>query len=509
MNPIRACLVLFLLTNSAFAAEPPKDEAKPKLPRGKWTLSKETTFITGPLDKDGYPDYISALNKRLSEGVTPETNANVLIWQALGPHPDKSLLPPEYFKWLGAAAPPENGDYFIRLQDFLTGLTGKRIELHFRQLDRAQKRPWKEKDYPELAAWLKANEKPLALLMEASKRPSYFNPLVPSNPGVSVRGLIGATMPTAHQCRQMTNALAARAMLLTEKKAYDEAWQTLLACHRLARMVGSGGTLIESLVGMGMENLTCYADWAFLDWSGPSAKQVQAYLKDLLALRPPAPLADKVNLLERMEYLEVLMMIDRHGPNALNDFKGLLDDEILVGIDWDVAMRHGNEWFDRLITTLREKDPMARRLRTEALYQVRGNGKPDAEWDLEALGKEPPNTRGQRVGQLVLRECFPNCLKLQGYADRSQQISNNTAFAFALAWYQRENGLYPKRLSELAPKYLPQVPLDIFTGKSLIYQPQSNGYLFYSLGINGADDGGRNSEDDPPGDDLRVRMPLP
>jgi hypothetical protein len=324
-----------------------------------------------------------------------------------------------------------------------------------------------------------------------------------------VRGLIGATMPSAHECRQMTNALTARAMLLTEKKEYDEAWHALLACHRLARMVGSGGSLIESLVGMGMENLTCYADWAFLDWSGPNAKQIEAYLKDLKALPPPAPLADKVNLLERMEYLEVLMLIDRHGPNALNDFKGVLDDEILAGIDWDVAMRHGNEWFDRLTTTFHEKDPMARRSKTETLYRTRDNRKPEADWDLEALSKEPPNIRGQRVGQLVSREFFSNYLKLQGFADRSEQISSNTATAFALAWYQREHGLYPKHLSELAPKYVPKAPLDIFTGKALIYQPSANGYLFYSFGINGADDGGRNFEDDPPGDDLRVRMPLP
>jgi hypothetical protein len=508
MNAIRACLVLFLFlsTTCAFAADPP-DEPKP--PRGKWKIGKETTFITEPLDKDGYPDYITALNKRLSEGVTPETNANVMIWRALGPHPDKANLPPEYFKWLGVQPPPENGDYFIKLSDYLKGEPGKRIELFYRHLDRAQKRPWTEKDYPELAAWLKANEKPLAILLEASKRPQYFNPLVPSNPSVPAKGLIAATMPSAHECRQMTNALTARAMLLTEKKAYAEAWQTLLACHRLARMVGRGGTLIERLVSMGMENLTSIADLAFLDWSGPNAKQIEAFLKDLQALPPPAPLADKVDLLERLEFLEVLLMIDRQGPKVLEEFNGVLDEKILEGIDWDAAMRFGNDWFDRLTAALREEDCLTRRSKLKDIYEARGSRKSDPAWDLEALTKEPPNVRGQRVGQLVLREFFPQSHKFQEFADRSQQIFNNTVTAFGLAWYQREHGLYPRQLTELAPKYLPRAPLDIFTGKALVYQPSTNGYLFYSFGINGADDGGRNSEDDPPGDDLRVRMPLP
>jgi hypothetical protein len=35
------------------------------------------------------------------------------------------------------------------------------------------------------------------------------------------------------------------------------------------------------------------------------------------------------------------------------------------------------------------------------------------------------------------------------------------------------------------------------------------GYLFYSVGINGKDEEGRFTDDDPPGDDVRVRIPLP
>ena len=33
--------------------------------------------------------------------------------------------------------------------------------------------------------------------------------------------------------------------------------------------------------------------------------------------------------------------------------------------------------------------------------------------------------------------------------------------------------------------------------------------MFYSVGVNGKDDGGRKIDDDPPGDDLPVSMPLP
>ena len=56
-----------------------------KKPRGEITISKETTYITEPLRKDGYVDYVAALNERFRAGVTPENNAAVPFWKAMGP----------------------------------------------------------------------------------------------------------------------------------------------------------------------------------------------------------------------------------------------------------------------------------------------------------------------------------------------------------------------------------------------------------------------------------------
>src|SRR5947207_1711495 len=87
--------------------------------RSTFTVSPETTYVTEPLDAEGYVDYPTALNERLSKGVTPENNANVLIWQALGPHPEGGTMPPEYFQWLGIESPPEEGDYLVSWSNYL------------------------------------------------------------------------------------------------------------------------------------------------------------------------------------------------------------------------------------------------------------------------------------------------------------------------------------------------------------------------------------------------------
>jgi len=100
-------------------------------------------------------------------------------------------------------------------------------------------------------------------------------------------------------------------------------------------------------------------------------------------------------------------------------------------------------------------------------------------------------------------------LKVHQSSDRAEQVERNLHVAFALAAYQRDHGAYPAKLDELAPKYLASVPLDLFTGKALVYRPAADGYLLYSCGPDGRDDLGRTEDDNPSGDDITVRMPLP
>jgi hypothetical protein len=53
---------------------------EPKKPEPKFPLGKETTYVTGPLEADGYIDYETALYEIAGKGITPDKNANVLIW---------------------------------------------------------------------------------------------------------------------------------------------------------------------------------------------------------------------------------------------------------------------------------------------------------------------------------------------------------------------------------------------------------------------------------------------
>lgn len=485
-------------------------------------LGRETTYFTGPFDAEGYVDYEAALNDALSEGITPETNANVLIWQAIGPRPEGTKVLPEYFQRLGIEEPPEQGDYFISLEDFLS----RHRQLYPIELSEILEHrasvsswPWKADDYPHVAAWLKANERPLALVVEASQRPHYFNPLLS---GSKPACLLGVLLPSVQKCRGLAFALTARALLRVSEGEVEAAWQDLLACHRLARLIGRGGTLIEALVGMAIEQMTCSADLALLREAKLSNEQIRRCLNDLQALPSLPPLADKIGVGERSMWLNSLQLIQRgylaYLQNPVSSQPpgkpSWLERRMTAKIDWAPALRRGNEWYDRLAASLSIDDRAHRTQQLEAIdselktrmQEIRGQV-PLSQVYLILGGSR--KTVGIMIGEILVGLLTPAVLKAQTAHDKAEQMQRNVRLAFALAVYESEHGRYPEHLNQLVPEYLTALPKDLFSDKPMIYRPKEDGYLLYSVGPNGEDEGGRGPEDDPRGDDLTVRMPLP
>jgi hypothetical protein len=60
----------------------------------------------------------------------------------------------------------------------------------------------------------------------------------------------------------------------------------------------------------------------------------------------------------------------------------------------------------------------------------------------------------------------------------------------ALAEFHRIRDRHPDRLDELVPEFLPRLPIDYADGQVLRYHPEGDGYLLYSIGDNGVDEGG-------------------
>ncbi|MCD4728573.1 MAG: hypothetical protein K8R46_12980 [Pirellulales bacterium] len=532
VNNFFATSFMLVFAFTACTTEPSAEE-KPAKSRPAITISKETTFITEPLDADGYPDYVAAMNRHCSRGVTPENNAAVLFWKAVGPAEIEPERREKYFEMLGIAPLPEKGDYFRP--------SHKQVELHksakkntdtepkgyyidplYEQLDDVVRRPWSSEEFPVWAEWLKINERPMALLTEASKRPRRYDPCFLHKGGI----VIDVPMQSM-QYRDVVRAFAARAMLRTHEGKAAEAWEDLLTCHRLARLVGQGPAMIESLVAITVNRMAEKGDRALIEHAKLPASRTAAMQRELDSLPPLLDFAEVLDVGERICFLSYVLPIVRMTPAKRNErlieleglytksrLKPILDIMGDTGIDWDMVLRTSNSWYDRLVDAFRK--PL-RADRRKAIDEIDKDIKVLEKMvaDVKSQEKIPPGdlrkVGSERVGQVYAVFFIPALLCSNNIIDQSAMDSDLTRLAFTLARYHADRGSYPAKLAELTPKYIGAIPKDIFNNDAdLHYAREGDGYLLYSVGLNGRDDGGKG-----PGegtteencDDIVVRVP--
>jgi hypothetical protein len=68
--------------------------------------------------------------------------------------------------------------------------------------------------------------------------------------------------------------------------------------------------------------------------------------------------------------------------------------------------------------------------------------------------------------------------------------------AVAVERFRKSNGRFPEKLTDLMPNFLPAIPIDPFDGQPLRYRLLEKGYMIYSVGRDGHDDGGREKPAD-------------
>lgn len=71
-----------------------------------------------------------------------------------------------------------------------------------------------------------------------------------------------------------------------------------------------------------------------------------------------------------------------------------------------------------------------------------------------------------------------------------QSLVAATQMLMAVKAYKTDHGVLPESAADLVPAYLPQIPTDPWSGKSIVYVPEKK--IVYSIGENRIDDGGDN-----------------
>jgi hypothetical protein len=467
---LAAVLVPLVFSCVAFA-----DDGKPAGP--KFTISRETTFVSGPVRADGTIDYVEAINAQHGKGVTKEENAAIPIIEAVvmrdpGPKGHYVLLR----KKLGLpepAAPPQDGP--------------RRQPPDF---DRANQGPWTADQYPDIAQWLKDNEKSIDLVVAASQRDKYYMPLVREHPDDPI---INVLLPHLNLMREFALELRARAMLRLGSDDSDGFCRDVIAIVRLGRLNTHAPTLVENLVGTGMEVVGLDAIKIAAAGGWLSEGQVEKLLTDLRNAPARRNMSEAFEGGERGFLLEFLQSAAVHGVAKVQqqltaidrqrDFK--LPPIDLANKDWDAALRKANAWYDRF----------------------------------SAIGKLPTYTQRLAAASAVTRDVAALRARLSGwqgvlapFEDRmfvillpamerafttEARLAVNeklTETALALSGIRSKTGEYPPELKVLVPTYFKEMPIDDFTDKPLSYKQEGNGYYLSSPGPSGALAGTRRDD---------------
>jgi hypothetical protein len=389
------------------------------------------------------------------------------------------------------------------------------LETWTKWLTVAMSRPWSRDEFPLLADWFDANEEPLTLLAKASQCSHWFNPLVPES-GLFLK----VHMPGTSHSREVARALIVRCTFRMGAGQFEQAWGDIISCHRLARKTGQGPTLIDGLVALSLENMACGADQLLMHSASLDLNSVMKIRDDLDQLGPFPALVNKIDEAERFILLDSALTLAYRGNRFMKEqMPGLggsdgtsestaMHLDTIVSIDWNIALRVANNWYDRMVDACRLRST---RQRLDALIQI--------DDDLRLLGGrvrdfssivgpmliDPQRTASVRVGEAHVALMMPGSGVL--IAQEEVQVRFELVkLGFALAAYHTEHGSYPKTLDDLAPKYVNEIPKDVFVDDVLRYELREDGYLLYSVGRNGKDDGG-SGDASQVHDDLTIRVP--
>jgi hypothetical protein len=258
--------------------------------------------------------------------------------------------------------------------------------------------------------------------------------------------------------------------------------------------------LVEQLVGFAISGMASDGTVTLLHDGNLTVEQARQIQQDLDELPDFASISQSLDQMERLAFLDIATELGAsRSAEGLETMIGDDADVFAVGpfnwmsIDWNLVLIEGNLWYDRLAAAAELPDYQARQ---QALRRISD--------DLNALERDlyrpaklvggllSRNERSELVAAVMLNLMQPALGAATEAENRTNSNLHLVRIAAALAVFRAEHGAYPETLDELVPGVIDALPTDLYNAKPYIYQRDAEGYLLYSAGPNGNDDGGSN-----------------
>ena len=483
----------------------------------KIIISRQTTYITAPLNSDGTVNYVAYLDANYAKGVTPENNAAPLLLRAFGPDTlppaitgqtlARLNLPADFFddrdkhfiEWKHRTRPGKAGATKPSQGDDKTDANDEDEQDSGPSLNEVYDMLLAGKVHPDLEAWLAENAGPLELVRQATAKERFYLPLIlRSNPPCMADVLV----PSLQCFQQAAEALTVQAVLKMTRNDPQGAWDDVLAAHRLARLLDQAPTFVEQFVAVGIEGTAAKAGIALATRGHMPPSESRELLSKLAALRPVGRVVETIDTEERFGGLDVVVMLSRPGGFRASGLSGITDRPLpdSADLDWNQMLRDMNAQYDGIVKPMRLPRFHGREEAQKASeeefkkFETGLKGGPLSGlrlFLLKAGGRPFRKALTTAYTNILIAIMIPALGQACTMEDDARMMHEIETLAAALACYHAENGRWPAELKELCPSLLKTIPTDRFSVKPLIYKPGEKGYLLYSVGKNLRDDGGQ------------------
>ncbi len=470
-------------------------------------FSRETTYLTEPVRADGTIDYAAALNAKYGAGVTPENNAAVPLYEAT---PYKTS--DEHKKFFDALGIPPPTDERFAYRDIEIVCPFPKVEgvfqndeetEHRRRLFRmeidAENRPWSAEEFPEIEKWLQANREYIAKLEEASRRTRFYLPIVSKDEHELLLGSV-----SSGSYPHPTDFIPPLVMKNIHDGKIEDAIENIRTLNRLADLQAQGlGTHLQ-LISNGWRE-RAYELAAAVAFYAPLDAQQRKTLAMMVSVPFVSNHVSQMNEVERYIWLDAAaaLSVGRNETTPRSKAQQLWFD---ATVDWNASLEFCNRQCDEAIAAYSiadfraRKDAIAKLTKFESAEKTFKWG--NKLWFVFAGRKG----RGINWGETASGYFTPNDA-INEMTNRKTIKQRLAILSLAISAFHAEQNTFPEKLSELAPKYLAEIPKDLYGGGDFKYERRENGYRLYSIGPNEKDEGGKYVYEHE--DDILLELPRP
>jgi hypothetical protein len=365
--------------------------------------------------------------------------------------------------------------------------TGAQMELLYVIKDKNWAAELTEEELALMKQWLSDNADASKFFKQASEKPyCWWQRQAEDNIMLTV------LLPELSPIKKIARMMAWQAKL----KAYDghieESFDDLLACYRTGKHLKGPRSLVEQLVGIGIQAISTNNTLVILN-----NQQVDSQLLKNLQIRLEELMADDTYTINyEVERFFVLDFLQRCYTNNGKGSGHMIPSPLLQGVTPEGG---GMGFVPALAVSIASANRCQISREFEKYYSAAEKAATKTPWQLH---KEIENidfetdldswSTLKRARYWPVSVLMPALKSISEVSHRFYADVQSTLTVIALLRYRQDTGNYPASLDALvAAEYLKNLPIDPWSDKPLVYKRTDDRFMLYCIGRNFKDDGGQ------------------